>query len=121
MTRRARPEEIIHRAVVDYLLLVLPAGIVFFHPANGGARSKAEAGIFKALGVKAGTPDLVFILPGGRAVFAEIKGPNGRLSPSQKAFKEDVEELGCPWVEVKSIDDMKAALQIWGVIKCRGL
>lgn len=29
------------------------------HSPNGGARSKAEAGIFKAMGVKAGWPDLV--------------------------------------------------------------
>lgn len=115
--RRRNPEEIIHRAIVQYLMICLPRNIVWMHIPNGGKRTKAEAGIFKALGVKAGTPDLVFILPGGRAAFAEIKGPNGRLSPTQKAFKEDVEELGCPWVEVKSIDDMKAALQAWGALK----
>jgi hypothetical protein len=117
MTRRNRPEEIIHRAVVDYLLLALPAGVVFFHVPNGGKRSKTEGKRFKEMGVRAGVPDLVFILPAGRAAFAEIKSPDGSLTPGQKLFKEDVEELGCPWVEVKSIDDMKAALQAWGVIK----
>ena len=117
MTRRNRPEETIHRAVVDYLLLALPAGVVFFHVPNGGKRSKAEGKKFKDLGVRAGVADLAFILPGGRAAFAEIKAPKGSLTPEQKVFKEDIEELGCPWAEVRSIDDMKAALQSWGVLK----
>ncbi|PKR55426.1 VRR-NUC domain-containing protein [Thalassospira marina] len=115
--RRSNPEEIIHRSVVQYLNCVLPAGVIFFHPANGGVRSKAEGGIFKALGVKAGTPDLVFILPGGRTAFAEIKGPNGSLSKTQKMFRDDALALGCAWVEVRSIDDMKDALTEWGILQ----
>ena len=48
MTRRNRPEEALQRAVASYLDLALPHDAVWFHPPNGGARSKAEAGIFKA-------------------------------------------------------------------------
>jgi hypothetical protein len=34
---------------------------VYFHPANGGYRRPVEAAIMKALGVRAGVSDLIFL------------------------------------------------------------
>ena len=36
---------------------------MLFHIPNGGARSKAEGAIFKAMGVKSGVPDLFLPVP----------------------------------------------------------
>ena len=43
MRRRSGPEEIIHRAVVAHLRARCMPGVVWFHPGNGGYRTKAEA------------------------------------------------------------------------------
>lgn len=56
-----RPEEALHKACVAYLRSALPKPWFCFHCANGGGRSKAEAGILKAMGVLAGMPD-VFVM-----------------------------------------------------------
>lgn len=58
-----RPEEALHRAGVAYLRAALPSPWIVFHVPNGGGRSKAEAGILKAMGVLAGMPDLFVMGP----------------------------------------------------------
>lgn len=58
-----RPEEQLHKACVAYLRASLPKPWFCFHVPNGGGRSKAEAGILKAMGVLAGMPDLLVMGP----------------------------------------------------------
>lgn len=58
-----RPEEQLHRACVQYLQASLPKPWLCWHTPNGGGRSKAEAGILKAMGVLAGMPDLFVMGP----------------------------------------------------------
>lgn len=78
-----RPEEALQRAVAQYLDLALPTDAVWFHVPNGGGRSKAEAGVLKAMGVKAGVPD-IYILHNGKSLFIELKPPKRYLSNAQK-------------------------------------
>ena len=105
MAKRNRPEQAIQRAVVQYLRIMENLGeLTFFHVPNGGRRSKAEAGIFKSLGVRAGVPDLVVLFPGGRCAFIEIKAPQGRLSAAQKAFRNTAEVMGFPFAECRGVD-----------------
>ncbi len=118
MTRRNRPEEQLHRAIAEWLCWVEPHA-EWFHPPNGGARSKAEAGIFKAMGVMAGVPDLVFTLPPhGRTAFVEIKVPGGKLSPAQITFRNRWERAGALWAVACSFNDMAGIFDLWK-IKCR--
>lgn len=63
-----RPEEALHRACVAYLRAALPKPWLCWHSANGGGRSKAEAGILKAMGVLAGMPDLFVCGPRSASV-----------------------------------------------------
>ncbi len=79
--KRNRPEERLHRQLVAFLRVALPKPWLVFHVPNGGARSKAEAGAFKAMGVLAGMPDLFVVgprwmphelVPLGRAKIADI-------------------------------------------------
>ena len=42
----------------------------------------------------AGVPDRVCIMPGGRVLFVELKGDDGRLQPIQAARIQQMRELG---------------------------
>jgi VRR-NUC domain len=80
-----RPEEALHRAVTQYLDLVSGHCETFWwcHYPAGGARTKAEGGVLKALGVKAGVPD-IGLVSDGVAFFLELKSVSGALSPAQR-------------------------------------
>lgn len=84
---------------------------LMFHVPNGGGRSKAEAGRFKAEGVKAGVPDLFLPVPRGKyhGMFIEMKRRmGGRLSPEQKVWIAELNERGyhavvaCGWDEASN-------------------
>ena len=67
------------------------------HIPNGGRRSKAEAGRFKAQGVKAGVPDLSLPVPRGRyhGLYVEMKRKRGgRISPEQEWWIERLQKQG---------------------------
>lgn len=68
-----------------------------YHIPNGGSRTKAEAGRFKAEGVKSGVPDIC--LPVAReqyhGLYIELKRrEGGRLSEAQKLWIEALRKLG---------------------------
>lgn len=109
-----RPEEAVHRAIVAHLRFRLPKPWLFWHTPNGGARSKAEGGVLKALGTLAGIPDL-FVAGDGRVIAIEIKGPKGVLSPSQIATLGALATAGIPTIVARSWDDVEAALRGLGV------
>ena len=74
-----------------------PEAALLFHIPNGGGRSKAEAGRFKAEGVKAGVPDLFLPVPKGEfhGLFIEMKRlAGGRVSDEQKDWIRMLREQG---------------------------
>lgn len=116
--RRSGPEEIIHRNVVKHLLARCAPGVVWWHSPNGGYRTKAEAGIMKALGVRQGVHDLVFILPPSGAIRSlELKAEGGRLTSEQRRFGADIEAAGGEWAWADNLDDALAILEGWGVLR----
>ncbi len=58
-------EEKLHKAIYEMAEREKRPGVIVFHPANGGARSKAEAGRLTGMGVVPGVPDLNIISAGG--------------------------------------------------------
>ncbi len=127
-----RVEEGIQRAVAQYLDMCLPEDAVWWHTPNGGARSKAEAGAFKAQGVKAGVPDVVIVylatkflwqqkgseticdhrMEFPRMICIELKPPGRTLSKNQKEMKAKLERAGAIYAPVcRSVDDVKAFLE----------
>lgn len=58
-----------------------------FHCPNGEKREMRTANKLLAMGVKAGVPDLIFILPEGKTLWVELKLKSGTLSAVQKKFK----------------------------------
>jgi hypothetical protein len=110
-----RPAETpIHIAIVDYLRLVLPRALVW-HSANGGKRSAREAAEFKRMGVLAGVFDLTILTESGRLCFLEVKDAKGTLSAPQKAFGASLDAAGVPWAVVRSVDDARRVLSLWGI------
>lgn len=139
--RQARPEQELQIAIVelcDQLLfprqvyekcraLMPPAkvGDHLHHTPNGGGRSKAEAGIFKAMGVRRGYPDLTLdiimhdvdpyrrvpVVYGGWR--CELKADNGKLSPDQILIGERLIRMGYVFNVVTSIDEFQDRLSAY--------
>ena len=126
-----RPEEQLHRACVAYLRAALPKPWIVWHTPNGGGRSKAEAGILKAMGVLAGMPDLFVMGPNAMTlpyvIAIEFKAPpkrlraggvskaRPRLSPAQMARQADLGACGVPYLVIDDMAEMVQALRALGV------
>jgi hypothetical protein len=111
-----REEEQIHRAVISHLNARSMPGVFFFHCPNGGKRSKAEAGVFKALGVRAGMPDLILFYR-AQIFGLELKASIGRLRDSQKATLDAMQLAGARTSVAHTLDEALITLECWGVLK----
>jgi VRR-NUC domain len=108
-----RPEEQLHRSCVQLLSLYEARGLLkLCHPYNGGFRTKAEAGIGWALGVKSGAPDLLLWAANGRSFGIELKVGAGKLSPAQLAWHGMVSSLGHRVYVCRSVDDVERCLRM---------
>lgn len=104
-----REEQALQISFVRSLPLLLTHQTVFFHVPNGGFRTYAEAGIFKAMGVKAGIPDLVFIHD-ARAVGLEFKLEGTKLSDDQVDMHAALALAGMRIATVRSVQEAIDAL-----------
>lgn len=107
-------ERELHKQVASYLERVLSDDVVFFAVPNGELRTAKTGALLKAMGVKAGVPDLAFVLPDGIAAFIELKAEGGRLSDSQKAFRDRLPGGACH-VVCRSLEDVEQTLIEWGL------
>jgi hypothetical protein len=112
----SRPEQGIHRVVVQHLRQRGVPGLVFTHPANGGYRTKIEGAIFKSLGVRAGVSDLL-LWHAGRFFALELKAPGGRATDAQREFLADMEKAGGFTCLAEGLDAALHALETWGLLR----
>ena len=138
-----RSEEALQRALCAELRIRLMPPWMFWHTPNGGARSKAEAGMLKATGVKAGIPDLFVCGPdhireetragvegvrwtAPKLIALELKappklGPRGaskakpRVSPAQREVINALAQCGVPTLVVRDVDEVLRQLAQMGV------
>ncbi len=105
-------EQSLQRTVADYFALCVPA------PPSGPwwtavnpipAKSRTAAGISKAMGLRAGTPDIVLCWK-GRLVGIELKAGRGRMSPAQREAHDAITLAGGVVTTCRSIDDVVAFL-----------
>lgn len=108
------PEDRLQASMVQWLDLVAP-GLIYLHIPNGGSRNAWEARKLKAMGVRAGAPDLEFLLPDGRVLWVEVKVPGGRMQDSQTALHPRMADVGHQVHIARSIDDLRAILVAAGV------
>ena len=112
-----RPEQEMQIACASYLYdrQAYVKDLIFCHVPNGGKRSKAEAGIFKAMGVQAGAPDLIIWMK-GTIIQIELKVVKGVLSDAQKAFRDRLTALGHEYHVVTSETPGDAVNQLIGIL-----
>lgn len=89
--KKASPEHSFQVFAVNYLRW---NGIYCFTVPNGGKRDAKTGAYLKKEGQLAGVADLVLCLPGGEAVFIELKAGKNGQQESQKRFQKNVEMLG---------------------------
>lgn len=68
-----------------------------YHVPNGGKRTRFEAGLFKAMGVKPGVPDIVLDWPAGgfHGLRIELKRAHGgRIETAQGEWRKRLIEAG---------------------------
>lgn len=84
-----------------------------YHIPNGGWRTSAEAGIFRAMGVRPGVADLFFGVPvqaRGRAwagMYLECKAGSNDLTDNQKDFLRWAYAMGYEICEIRSLDEFQ--------------
>jgi hypothetical protein len=89
--KRVDYEESLHMSCFDWIFAnerSYPDLLWVFHSPNGGYRTKAQAGRFKAMGVRAGVVDIVSPFPSGGAkgLAIELKAPGMPPTPNQLLF-----------------------------------
>ena len=97
-----------------YRRAALPELDLLYHIPNGGSRSKAEAGRFKAEGVKAGVPDICLpVARGGfHGLYIELKREHGgRKSAAQRKWLHDLQEQGYRAVVCRGWREASEALE----------
>jgi hypothetical protein len=121
--RRANPEELLQRAVVNLLLMYETQKRLTFTCTNNnvprsGVAAMAQQKKARLSGVRKGFPDMTCFLFEKPPFFMELKSPTGtgRLSPDQKVWRDRLQAMGFDWFLIRSIDDVKAALKQTGVI-----
>jgi hypothetical protein len=112
----SRPEQVIHKTVIDHLAARGASGVFAFHCPNGGARSPIEAAILKGLGVVPGIPDLI-ILTAGRIFALELKAPGKKPTPTQARAMEAMGRAGVTVSWVAGLDPALAQLEAWGLLR----
>ena len=102
-----REEDQLQIAIVRYFDMQWPEyRLLFHHSPNGSNKSKAAAGIFKAMGERAGFPDLILLLPrlGYNALAIELKTKVGRQSENQKSWQHVAEANGIRYEVVRDFE-----------------
>lgn len=88
---------------------------LLFHIPNGGKRSKAQAGIFKAMGVKPGVSDYFYMQPRGgfHGLWLEVKTSTGDLSRDQRLFLQLARQKGYAAIVTYGLEEMWEVLDHW--------
>lgn len=90
---------------------------LLFHVPNEGKRTRIDAASLRALGVVAGAPDFVLLLPQGRVHLIELKVPGGEQSGAQVTFEDDARRCGHTYSVVTSAHeffaDVLMAMRWW--------
>lgn len=116
MTRRKNPEQTIHLAVAQHLRTRGVAGMVWWHTPNGGQRNKAAGGILKAMGMRAGVSDFIFV-HANKVYALELKAEGGRATESQMQFLAEIDRAGAFTALPTGLDAALATLEAWGLIR----
>lgn len=118
-------EDNLQKCVVELLKAYKATkGIEYFAVPNGGYRRKTEAARLKGLGVRAGVPDLVVLIPAmvpldgirgarskPRTIFLELKAGKNKLSDSQEEWAGWLKDAEFTWAEIRTVTEVDELLK----------
>lgn len=110
-------EDQIHKSIVQWLRTVLPDAVIHHSPNEGnrgGRAGQLDGARRKAMGMAPGYPDLV-VYYYGHVLHFEVKTAKGRLSAPQTAMREFLRGQGHQCEVVRSVDDVRNLLGVWGL------
>jgi hypothetical protein len=124
--RRARPEDMMQRAICQHLDVRGVPRLVWFHVPQGnklgGTRSKRgiaiQGAINRGLGVKRGVSDLIF-LHAGKFFSLELKVRGRTPTEEQLEFIDRVNAAGGFAAWCTGLDEALACLEAWGLLRGR--
>jgi hypothetical protein len=107
-------ENQIQRAIAKYLDTVLPVDAFWtaINPMPG--KSIVAAANSKAMGMKAGVPDILIVFRSD-SIWIEVKKEGGYLSKTQKLVHSDIQDAGGRVYTCRSIEDMEEILIMEGI------
>lgn len=108
----------IHKAVAEYLSLALQPPTFWttigHGPRGGGLGGMMRGKQIKAMGAKAGFPDLI-IIHEGKLFGIELKAPKKYPSPEQRAVHKELRNAGCEVFIARSVMEVALALETWAI------
>lgn len=110
---RSSPENAVHIPVLKLIREHVTRFV--WHTPNGGNRSFSEGMEFRRLGVRAGVPDLAFVVR-SEIYFLEVKAPGKTPTENQKQFARDAKEAGAHWAWASSLEEAIGHLIFWGLL-----
>jgi hypothetical protein len=116
MTRRARPEQQVQKAVLGHLAWRAVPDVWWCHYPAGGWRSPIEAAILQGLGVVAGVPDLLLIHR-GQLYGLELKAEAGRLTDVQLDVHAKMKRAGAVVATAHGVDAALKQLAAWDLLR----
>jgi hypothetical protein len=114
--RAPEPKELqLHIALAERLRWQVRPGVIWMHIPNGELREDALGAKLKAMGVRPGVADLMFIWRDKAAaldlLFLELKARRGRQTPAQKQFQTDCGVINVRYEIRSDIDSAVELLQ----------
>jgi len=114
----APPLEIsMHVALERLLCLSLNPDWIYTHIPAGEYRDKVTAARLKAMGLKPGWPDFIFVGPS--IFFLELKRRGAKPSEAQKEVAAGLRARGCHYHLSDTLEDAIATLHEVGIIRAR--
>lgn len=115
--KQADPREFrLQAALVRHLKTRARPDVFWCAIPNGEYRTNATLGKLKAMGIRAGAPDLLFIVK-GRPIGLELKAGDGAASDEQEAVALDWTGAGGLYTVAVGMDQALGFLEMVGAIK----
>lgn len=123
--KSAPPEAALQKDVVKTLRQYEDLGkLTFFAVMNEGKRSPKRQGWAKAMGLRAGVPDLVILIPPmvplegirgatsqPRTIFLELKAGKNTLTDAQQDWANWLSDAKFTWAEIRSVQEVHDLLR----------
>jgi hypothetical protein len=116
--RQVRPpvkssETALHMAVARFIGLAWPPELPWTHFPAGELRDKGTAGKLKAMGLKPGWGDFIFVLPNAQFAELELKVGSNGLSAVQIEHRQQLLACGATHAVATSLEEVEAILSRW--------